>query len=77
MPALGAPLTYVTTSAFLCLFGLSSLRDLPEVEALEDAGLLERGAPVEPHTSNLDEVLGLTLDEDTDPLMADAMPDEE
>jgi len=53
------------------------LRDLPEVEALEDAGLLERGAPVEPHTSNLDEVLGLTLDEDTDPLMADAMPDEE
>jgi segregation and condensation protein B len=77
MPALGAPLTYVTTSAFLSLFGLSSLRDLPEVEALEDAGLLERGAPVEPHTSNLDEVLGLTLDEDTDPLMADAMPDEE
>jgi segregation and condensation protein B len=29
MPALGAPLTYVTTHRFLSVFGLGSLRDLP------------------------------------------------
>jgi segregation and condensation protein B len=36
----GAPLTYVTTTQFLSVFGLNSLRDLPDMEALEDAGLL-------------------------------------
>jgi chromosome segregation and condensation protein ScpB len=40
-PSPGAPLTYVTTKLFLEIFGLGSLRDLPDVEALEDAGLLE------------------------------------
>ena len=62
MPAIGAPLTYVTTSAFLSLFGLASLRDLPEIEALEEAGLLERGAPVDSAPDDLDEVLGLMRD---------------
>ncbi len=32
----GRPFTYVTTSAFLELFGLKSLRDLPRVEGLEN-----------------------------------------
>jgi segregation and condensation protein B len=63
MPALGAPLTYVTTARFLSVFGLSSLRDLPDIEALEDAGLLERRATAEP-TFELDAVLGLDRDED-------------
>jgi len=40
-PLPGAPATYVTTPAFLSLFGLASLRDLPEIEALQDAGLLD------------------------------------
>ncbi len=31
---LGAPLTYVTMPAFLSLFGLGSLRDLPDIENL-------------------------------------------
>lgn len=39
-PLPGAPYTYVTTSAFLSAFGFDTLRDLPDVEALEDAGLL-------------------------------------
>ncbi len=39
-PQPGAPVTYVTTKAFLGHFGLKSLRDLPDFEALEDAGLL-------------------------------------
>lgn len=41
-PTSGAPYTYVTTKEFLLQFGLETLRDLPEVEALEDAGLLNR-----------------------------------
>ncbi|WP_436125457.1 SMC-Scp complex subunit ScpB [Aminobacter sp. LjRoot7] len=39
-PTLGAPYTYVTTKEFLLEFGLDTLRDLPDFEALEDAGLL-------------------------------------
>lgn len=41
-PQPGAPYTYVTTQAFLLEFGLSTLRDLPDFEALEDAGLLSK-----------------------------------
>nr|WP_246807298.1 SMC-Scp complex subunit ScpB [Rhizobium leguminosarum] len=41
-PQPGAPYTLVTTKTFLSHFGLESLRDLPEFEALEDAGLLSR-----------------------------------
>ena len=41
-PEPGAPYTYVTTPAFLAHFGFDSLRDLPDLEALEDAGLLKR-----------------------------------
>ena len=41
-PTPGAPYTYVTTKHFLSAFGLATLRDLPDIEALEDAGLLSR-----------------------------------
>ena len=40
-PQVGAPLTYVTTPAFLERFGMNSLRDLPEIEAMEEAGSVE------------------------------------
>lgn len=43
-PTPGAPYTYVTTQDFLSAFGMETLRDLPDVEALEDAGLLSRQA---------------------------------
>lgn len=43
-PAPGAPYTYVTTPRFLFAFGMETLRDLPNIEALEDAGLLSRHA---------------------------------
>lgn len=39
-PTPGAPFTYVTTKGFLGHFGLETLRHLPDLEALEDAGLL-------------------------------------
>ncbi|MGX9431045.1 SMC-Scp complex subunit ScpB [Bradyrhizobium sp. LeoA1S1] len=41
-PQPGAPYTYVTTKGFLSHFGLETLRDLPDMEALEDAGLLSK-----------------------------------
>ncbi len=41
-PQPGAPYTYVTTRKFLEQFGLDTLRDLPDLEALEDAGLLSK-----------------------------------
>ena len=39
-PKLGAPYAYVTTKKFLIEFGYESLRDLPDLEALKDAGLI-------------------------------------
>lgn len=39
-PTAGAPFTYVTTRGFLEHFGLNTLRDLPGLDALQDAGLL-------------------------------------
>ena len=41
-PTPGAPYTYVTTKHFLSAFGLEMLRELPDLERLEDAGLLSR-----------------------------------
>ena len=38
-PRRGAPYTFVTTQAFLVAFDLQSLRDLPDPEQLEDAGV--------------------------------------
>ncbi len=43
-PTPGAPYTYVTTRHFLSVFGLETLRELPDLERLEDAGLLSRQA---------------------------------
>jgi len=55
-PTAGAPFTYVTTKGFLEHFGLASLRDLPDIDALEDAGLLSRErsttAAVDNHAPN-------------------------
>ena len=44
-PKLGAPYTYVTTEKFLFAFGFESLRDLPDLEALMDAGPMRADAP--------------------------------
>ncbi len=54
-PEPGAPYAYVTTRKFLEVFGLATLRDLPDIERLEDAGLLQRPA----NATDLDGVLGL------------------
>jgi segregation and condensation protein B len=38
-PRRGAPYTFVTTETFLAAFGMTSLRDLPDMELLQDAGM--------------------------------------
>jgi segregation and condensation protein B len=38
-PRRGAPYTFVTTETFLAAFGMESLRDLPDPEQMQDAGL--------------------------------------
>ena len=43
-PTPGAPYSYVTTRHFLAAFDFQTLRDLPNLEALEDAGLLSMRA---------------------------------
>jgi chromosome segregation and condensation protein ScpB len=54
-PTPGAPYTYVTTKHFLSAFGMETLRDLPDMEALEDAGLLSRhAAQAEPLSTDQD-----------------------
>ena len=58
-PEPGAPFAYVTTKKFLEVFGLASLRDLPDIERLEDVGLLERP----PCSDDLDGMLGLREEE--------------
>ncbi|QUS37413.1 SMC-Scp complex subunit ScpB [Falsirhodobacter algicola] len=40
-PEPGAPYTYVTAAGFLEAFGLDTLRDLPDLEAMQDAGMLQ------------------------------------
>ena len=67
-PQPGAPYAYVTTPGFLSHFGFESLRDLPDIEKLEDAGLLGRTSGEllgdAALASELRGVLGLKSDED-------------
>ncbi|RUW90239.1 SMC-Scp complex subunit ScpB [Mesorhizobium sp. M7A.F.Ca.US.010.02.1.1] len=53
-PTPGAPFTYVTTKSFLKHFGLDTLRDLPDLEALEDAGLLNANSSAASFASIVD-----------------------
>ena len=62
----GRPVTYGTTEAFLLHFGMDTIGDLPGLEELKGAGLLDSRVPTdffipEPHD-------GAELTEDEDPL---------
>ena len=62
-PEPGAPINWVTTQRFLEVFALGSLRDLPELDALDDAG--ER-APNDDLEAALDGAFGLSDEENAD-----------
>jgi segregation and condensation protein B len=59
-PQPGAPHTYVTTPTFLELCGLQSLRDLPDLDRLKDAGLLGKA----PLSEELRGALGIRDDDE-------------
>jgi len=61
-PQPGAPHTYVTTPAFLALWGLASLRDLPDLDRLEEAGLLGKA----PLPEELRGALGIRDDDESE-----------
>jgi segregation and condensation protein B len=46
-PRRGAPYTFVTTETFLAAFGMETLRDLPDPEQLDDAGLADPSGAAE------------------------------
>ena len=73
-PQLGAPFAYVTTRKFLEVFGLASLRDLPDLERLKAEGLLEAGQG----DAGLNSALGLgDAEDDGDLFPGNAELDEE
>ena len=58
-PEPGAPFAYVTTRKFLEVFGLATLRDLPDIDKLQDEGLLSW-----PQSENdIDAAVGLVRDD--------------
>lgn len=68
----GRPITYGTTEAFLIHFGLETITDLPGLEELKGAGLLEGRLPQDfamPQPSD-----GLALTENEDPLEDEGTP---
>jgi segregation and condensation protein B len=69
LAAPGAPLSYVTTPTFLSVVGFASLRDLPEIEAMQEAGLLDLApgsAPADPLDNLLAKGDELSDDEEED-----------
>ncbi|MDI6028240.1 SMC-Scp complex subunit ScpB [Corticibacterium sp. UT-5YL-CI-8] len=61
-PTPGAPYTYVTTREFLTEYGFDTLRDMPDFEKLEDAGLLSH----ERMMAELDKAMALVAIDEAD-----------
>ncbi|MEI2385975.1 SMC-Scp complex subunit ScpB [Breoghania sp. JC706] len=60
----GRPVTYGTTDAFLDHFGLDEVRDLPGLEELRGAGLLDSAVPIDFLVPSPDDSEDLKEDED-------------
>ena len=60
----GRPITYGTTEAFLSHFGLDTVGDLPGVEELKAAGLLDTRVPANFTVPDPQAEVGLAADED-------------
>ena len=58
-PMPGAPIAWVTTARFLEMFALGSLRDLPDLDALEAAGPVQ-SERIDEVEAALDDAFGLT-----------------
>ena len=59
----GRPLTWITTQHFLDTFGLESIKQLPNLQELKDAGLL---SAIPPQLEGMQHSLPLVSEEDAD-----------
>jgi len=76
----GRPVTWGTTDAFLDHFGLSDIRDLPGMEELQAAGLLESGPAINAYNSRGDVGIkdsGSTTDDEHNEELQLVMADED
>jgi segregation and condensation protein B len=64
--SLGRPLTWVTTSDFLDQFALESLMDLPGLDELKAAGMLDRRPAIDAIPGSDDLFAGQDMDEDVE-----------
>ncbi len=71
----GRPVTWVTTTGFLDHFGLTSLDDLPGVEELKAAGLLDRRAGITLAMRETEAEAALEAEDPVETLLADDPPD--
>lgn len=73
----GRPVTWVTTPGFLDHFGLTSLDDLPGVEELKAAGLLDRrsGITIAMREEEAEAALQAEADDPVETLLGDDPPD--
>jgi len=71
----GRPVTYGTTDSFLEHFGFDNIRDLPGLNELRGAGLLDSNLPPGFTVPQPDDSLSLTAEED--PLEEDDEPEDE
>ncbi|MEP3047320.1 MAG: SMC-Scp complex subunit ScpB [Roseibium sp.] len=71
----GRPVTYGTTDHFLIHFGLENVKDLPGLEELKGAGLLDSAVPASFMVPTPNDDAGLT--EDEDPLEDGSLFDDE
>ena len=69
----GAPYSYVTTARFLALYGFESLRDLPDMDQLEQAGLLGKV----PLAEELRSALGMSDSAEEDDILEDKADDQD
>jgi segregation and condensation protein B len=72
-PMPGALVAWVTTARFLEVFALGSLRDLPDLDALDNPGARDRDDHVE---AALDDALGLIEEEGAEDSELDEMQSE-
>lgn len=73
----GRPVTWVTTPGFLDHFGLTSLDDLPGVEELKAAGLLDKrsGITIAMREEEAEAALQADVDDPVETLLGDDPPD--
>ena len=77
----GRPLSWVTTEGFLSHFGLENLKDLPGVQELKAAGLIDQRPAVNIYSASADKdelpFESVTGEDESEPVMDEPLEDDE